>query len=162
MAMLVHACLQIIGLEGYEILINNSLEKARYFSELIKKSPDFELITAPELCILTYRYVPNAVQLAMSEACKQQDWQALSQFNELLDGLTQFIQKHQREQGKSFVSRTRIQPARYNRQHTTVFRVVLANPLTGIDILQSVLAEQQDIAALDNEFLPQLLALAKA
>lgn len=162
MAMIVHACLQIIGLEGYEILINNSLEKARYFSELIKKSPDFELITEPELCILTYRYVPSTVQLAMSDACQRQDWQALAQFNECLDGLTQFIQKHQREQGKSFVSRTRIQPARYNRQHTTVFRVVLANPLTGLEILQDVLAEQQEIAALDNEFLPQLLALANA
>jgi aspartate 1-decarboxylase len=162
MAMIVHACLQIIGLEGYEILINNSLEKARYFSELIKKSPDFELITEPELCILTYRYVPSTVQLAMSDACQRQDWHALAQFNECLDGLTQFIQKHQREQGKSFVSRTRIQPARYNRQHTTVFRVVLANPLTGLEILQGVLAEQQEIAALDNEFLPQLLALASA
>ncbi|MBB1270143.1 pyridoxal-dependent aspartate 1-decarboxylase PanP [Shewanella sp. SR44-3] len=162
MAMLVHACLQIIGLEGYEILINNSLEKARFFSELIKTSADFELITEPELCLLTYRYVPNAVQLAMNAACKQQNWPALAQYNELLDGLTQFIQKHQREQGKSFVSRTRIQPARYNRQHTTVFRVVLANPLTGFDILHKVLEEQQEIAALDNEFLPQLLALAKA
>jgi aspartate 1-decarboxylase len=162
MAMIVHACLQIIGLEGYEILINNSLEKARYFSELIKQAPDFELITEPELCILTYRYVPSTVQLAMSDACQRQDWQALAQFNECLDGLTQFIQKHQREQGKSFVSRTRIQPARYNRQHTTVFRVVLANPLTGLEILQGVLAEQQEIAALDNEFLPQLLALANA
>lgn len=159
MAMLVHACLQIIGLDGYEILINNSLEKARYFAELVKQDADFELVTEPELCLLTYRYVPKTVQDAMSLALKEQDFTRLGQFNELLDGLTQFIQKHQREQGKSFVSRTRISPARYNRQHTTVFRVVLANPLTNEDILKAVLEEQKQIAVLDNEFLPQLLAM---
>jgi glutamate/tyrosine decarboxylase-like PLP-dependent enzyme len=79
--------------------------------------------------------------------------------NELLDGLTQFIQKYQREQGKSFVSRTRIKPAKYFRQQTTVFRVVLANPLTSHQILHDVLTEQVEIAALDSEYLPQLLAL---
>lgn len=159
MAMLVHACLQIIGRDGYEILINNSLEKARYFAEQIKAHEDFELITEPELCLLTYRYVPASIQAAMQLTCEQADTVKLARFNELLDGLTQFIQKHQREQGKSFVSRTRIQPARYFRQATVVFRVVLANPLTSHDILNQVLVEQSEIAALDKEFLPALMAM---
>lgn len=160
MAMLVHACLHIIGRDGYEILINNSLEKARYFAKQINAHPDFELVTAPELCLLTYRYVPAKVQAAMHLAIAQGDTSKLARVNELLDGLTQFIQKHQREQGKSFVSRTRIQPMRYFRQPTVVFRVVLANPLTSNDILNQVLIEQAEIAALDNEFLPELMALA--
>ena len=159
MAMLVHACLQIIGREGYEILINNSLEKARYFAQLIKQHSEFELVTEPELCLLTYRYVPLSVQLKLTEAIAINDFEMVARTNELLDGLTQFIQKHQREQGKSFVSRTRIRPARYQRQHTTVFRVVLANPLTSHEILADVLNEQTQIAQLDNEFYPQLLAL---
>ncbi|MCW3171111.1 pyridoxal-dependent aspartate 1-decarboxylase PanP [Shewanella subflava] len=159
MAMLVHACLQIIGREGYEILINNSLEKARYFAQLIEQHYDFELVTSPELCLLTYRYVPKSVQLKLKEAITHNDFTLVATINELLDGLTQFIQKHQREQGKSFVSRTRIRPARYQRQHTTVFRVVLANPLTSHEILAEVLTEQTEIAQLDNEFYPQLMAL---
>ena len=159
MAMLVHACLQIIGREGYEILINNSLEKARYFAQLIEQHSDFELVTSPELCLLTYRYVPKSVQLKLKEAITHNDFTLVATINELLDGLTQFIQKHQREQGKSFVSRTRIRPARYQRQHTTVFRVVLANPLTSHEILAEVLTEQTEIAQLDNEFYPQLMAL---
>ncbi|MCH1928956.1 putative pyridoxal-dependent aspartate 1-decarboxylase [Shewanella sp. A25] len=161
MAMLVHACLQIIGRDGYEILINNSLEKARYFAKQISAHADFELVTAPELCLLTYRYVPANVQMAMQRAIDADDAQKLAQFNELLDGLTQFIQKHQREQGKSFVSRTRIKPARYGRQATVVFRVVLANPLTSHEILNQVLVEQCEIATLDTEYLPALLALAE-
>lgn len=159
MAMLVHACLQIIGRDGYEILINNSLEKARYFASIIKQHPEFELVTEPELCLLTYRFIPNTVQQLLNSAVANNNEAIVAQINELIDGLTQFIQKHQREQGKSFVSRTRIQPAQYFRQHTTVFRVVLANPLTDEQILHDVLTEQAEIAQLDNEFLPQLLAL---
>jgi putative pyridoxal-dependent aspartate 1-decarboxylase len=159
MAMLVHACLQIIGRDGYEILINNSLEKARYFASIIDRHVDFELVTAPELCLLTYRYVPKSVQAILTKAISNNDTELVLKINELLDGLTQFIQKYQREQGKSFVSRTRIKPAKYFRQQTTVFRVVLANPLTSHQILHDVLTEQVEIAALDSEYLPQLLAL---
>ncbi|WP_153914788.1 pyridoxal-dependent aspartate 1-decarboxylase PanP [Shewanella sp. TC10] len=159
MAMLVHACLQIIGSEGYEILINNSLEKARYFAKKISNHQDFELITEPELCILTYRFVPQQVQAFINDAITHNDTDTLNKCNKLLDGLTRFIQKHQREQGKSFVSRTRIKPAKYQRQTTTVFRVVLANPLTTHEILNSVLQEQTEIANLDKKYLPQLLAI---
>jgi glutamate decarboxylase len=157
MAMLVHACLQVIGRQGYEILINRSLDKARYFAGLIKEHAEFELITEPELCLLTYRYVPAKVQRAMAKASPDK----LHKFNELLNGLTRFIQKTQREEGRSFVSRTRIKPERYQRQDTVVFRVVLANPLTTDQILFDVLEEQQQVAALDKEFLPKLLQLAK-
>ncbi|MFC4655158.1 MULTISPECIES: pyridoxal-dependent aspartate 1-decarboxylase PanP [Rheinheimera] len=157
MAMLVHACLQVIGRKGYEILINRSLDKARYFAELIRQHSEFELITEPELCLLTYRYVPAEVQAAMQNASAER----LQKFNELLNGLTRFIQKRQREEGLSFVSRTRIQPAQYHRHGTVVFRVVLANPLTTDQILQDVLMEQQQIAAQDHEYLPKLLQLAR-
>lgn len=161
MAMLVHACLQVIGRKGYEILINRSLEKARYFAGLIDLHPEFELITAPELCLLTYRYVPAKVQQAMQKAKAAGDTERLQKFNELLSGLTKFIQKRQREEGKSFVSRTRLKPQMYQRQDTVVFRVVLANPLTTDNILHEVLAEQVELAAMDKEFLPKLLSMAK-
>lgn len=156
MAMLVHACLQVIGRQGYQILIDRSLEKARYFATLISHNIDFELITEPELCILTYRYVPAQVQKAMASANPEQ----LARFNELLNGLTKFIQKRQREEGKSFVSRTRLTPVKYQRQETIVFRVVLANPLTTEQILREVLVEQDQLAQQDKEFYPKLLQLA--
>ncbi len=159
MAMLVHACLQVIGRDGYEILINNSLEKARDFAELIKQQEDFQLVSAPELCLLTYRYVPAKVQRLLKQAVLDNDLNKVSQINGLLDGLTKFIQKRQREQGKSFVSRTRITPEDNLELTSVVFRVVLANPLTGDDILQQVLEEQREIAQQDNPFLPQLLTL---
>ena len=159
MALLVHACLKIIGQSGYEILINNSLEKARYFAKLILNNDNFELITKPELCLLTYRYVPKNAQSILKIALSNNDDDKVKIINEQLDGLTKFIQKHQREHGKSFVSRTRICPIKYNREPITVFRVVLANPLTTKDILNEILEEQAEIARLDNTFYPILQSL---
>jgi glutamate decarboxylase len=63
-----------------------------------------------------------------------------------LDQLTVTIQKQQREAGKSFVSRTRLQTERYGGQTITVFRVVIANPLTTEVDLQNILDEQLMIA----------------
>lgn len=142
MAMLVYAAMHIISRPGYELLIDQSIEKAQYFSSLIKQQRDFEVVSEPELCILTYRYLPEHVRQALAKASAKQQ----AQLNELLNELTKFIQKRQRETGKSFVSRTRLNPSQWNRLNTIVFRVVLANPLTGRDILSSVLEEQREIA----------------
>ncbi|MCL1097423.1 pyridoxal-dependent aspartate 1-decarboxylase PanP [Shewanella gelidii] len=162
MAMLVHACMKIIGRDGYEILINNSIEKARYFADHIKQQPDFELVTNPELCLLTYRYVPIAVRNAMDIARERGDTELLARFNTLLDGLTKFIQKRQRENGKSFVSRTRITPERDFKQRIVVLRVVLANPLTTREILHDIIAEQRQLAEQNIRYLPPLLELASS
>ncbi|PSW64311.1 putative pyridoxal-dependent aspartate 1-decarboxylase [Photobacterium leiognathi subsp. mandapamensis] len=155
MAMLLYASLNIISRPGYELLINNSIEKARYFADLIKQQDDFELVTEPELCLLTYRYVPKRTQQALEIATPEEREILL----ELLNDLTQFIQKRQRESGKTFVSRTRITPEKWNHKITTVFRVVLANPLTTNTILQDVLNEQRELAKESNISLPVLVNL---
>lgn len=143
MAMLVYAAMHIISRPGYELLIDQSIEKAKYFAELIEAQPDFELVSKPELCLLTYRYLPAHIRQALMAANSEQK----AELNELMNELTKFIQKRQRETGKSFVSRTRLNPIHLDRLNTIVFRVVLANPLTGKDILGSVLEEQRRIAA---------------
>ena len=155
MAMLLYSCFNVISRPGYELLINQSIEKAKYFSELIQQQDDFELISAPELCLLTYRYVPKRVKEALLLATPEQR----IEIYEHLDNLTKYIQKTQRETGKSFVSRTRLTPESYQSQPTIVFRVVLANPLTTKDILKNVLIEQRCIAKSSEISLPQLLTL---
>ncbi len=156
MAMLVYASLHIISRPGYELLINQSIEKANYFADLIEQHPDFELVTKPELCLLTYRYNPAVVQALLASSDKANQ----NKVNGILDKLTKFIQKRQRENGKSFVSRTRIEVQKYYGRKTLVFRVVLANPLTSNDILNDVLAEQVELANESKNLLPQLLSLA--
>jgi glutamate decarboxylase len=148
-ALLVHAGLSIIGRKGYEMLIDMGVEKAKAFAHRISQRPDFELTSIPELNILTYRYCPVNLQQSLSKATAEQ----AQEINSLLDQVNQLLQKDQREAGKSFVSRTRLRGPVHD-QEITVMRVVLANPLTTEEILESVLDEQctivlqQDIQAL--------------
>jgi glutamate decarboxylase len=143
MAMLVHAGLSIIGRKGYELLIDQGIERARRFARRIDAHPDFELVSEPELNILTYRYIPAWVQTALAQAPAER----AARINELLDKIIEAIQKRQREAGKTFVSRTRLAPGRYKGDTITVFRTVMANPLTTEEILAAVLDEQCEIAA---------------
>ena len=142
MSMLIQSGLKILAREGYEILIDQGIDKARTFAEMIDNEPDFELITRPELNILTYRYCPQNVQEALAAATVDQS----EKMNTCLNRITKFIQKTQRERGKAFVSRTQLEPARHGHFPCIVFRVVLANPLTTRDILTDILAEQRELA----------------
>ncbi len=142
MAMLVHAGLSIIGRKGYELLIDQGIKRARRFARRIDAHPDFELVSEPELNILTYRYIPAWVQKALANASAEQ----AARINGLLDKIIETRQKRQREAGKTFVSRTSLAPGRYNGTTITVFRVVMANPLTTEEILAAVLDEQCEIA----------------
>ncbi|MGO2341960.1 pyridoxal-dependent aspartate 1-decarboxylase PanP [Vibrio litoralis] len=152
MAMLVYSSMHIISRPGYELLIDQSIDKAHYFANLVKQQNDFELISEPELCLLTYRYVPQDTRKALLVASTEER----QQLHQLLNELTQFIQKKQRENGISFVSRTRLTPVQWDRIETSVFRVVLANPLTTNDILHSVIEEQRQIAQTSSIVLPQI------
>jgi len=138
MALLVHAGLNIIGRKGYELLIDQGIEKSQYFAELITQHPEFELLVHPTLNILGYRYLPAWLESRLDDLSGE----TLQQVNELLDEVTQLVQKSQRAAGKTFVSRTRVNVPRYHDQVLTMFRVVLANPLTTHEVLNNVLSEQ--------------------
>ncbi|GGW83061.1 pyridoxal-dependent aspartate 1-decarboxylase PanP [Alteromonas halophila] len=142
MAMMVYASLHIFGRRGYELLIDQSIEKASTFADMIDRHPDFELVTSPTLSLLTYRVCPAAVQNKLAQASDEER----RIINEKLDRLVVKVQKQQREAGKSFVSRTRLEAPRYPDYSMTVFRVVLANPLTTHNDLAAILAEQHLIA----------------
>ena len=130
------------------MLFRSSIKKARYFADLIKADEDFELISEPELCLLTYRYVPKQIKNAIAQA----DAQTRLDIFAALNRFTASMQKRQRESGRSFVSRTRLTPVQYDNQPTVVFRVVLANPLTSGAILKEILEEQKELAQTDPVF----------
>ena len=142
MAMLVHSGLRILGRKGYELLIDVGIGKANQFARLIQNTDDFELTTEPELNILTYRFVP----VKILELIKTAPVDKAKAVNELLSELTVNIQKVQRDRGQSFVSRTTFEISTHHNQPLTVFRVVLANPLTTRQVFVDVLEEQRSIA----------------
>lgn len=144
MAMLVHSALRIFGRQGFELLIDRGIKRAAAFARMIEQDKNFQLISAPETNILTYRLVPpqlHDVWSSLSDGDK-------AHINLPLNALTVELQKTQRERGHSFVSRTTLTPAKNAYLETVVFRSVLANPLTTESILGEVLAEQVALAQL--------------
>ena len=143
MAMLVHSGLRILGRKGYELLIDVGIGKAAQFARMIQNTEDFELTTEPELNILTYRFVPPDVKQLLTTLAQDKR----TRVNDLLSELTVNIQKTQRDRGQTFVSRTMFEIASHGLQTLSVFRVVLANPLTTRQIFVDVLEEQRAIAS---------------
>lgn len=136
-AILVHSGLRVMGRKGYELLIDGGIDRAKRFAAMIEEDEEFELISKPELNLLTYRYVPSELN---PNNAPQSQWPDL---NQKLNRLTIRLQKRQREAGQSFVSRTMLTPKKYAGQAINVFRVVLANPLTQDEHLRDILAEQK-------------------
>jgi glutamate decarboxylase len=129
--------LDIMGAGGYALLIDHGIETARAFAEEIRRRPMFELVTPPELNILTYRIVPEELNSALK---KTVDGQAETRENHL-NHLNIRLQRLQREAGNSFVSRTTLR--RSGRPDTVVLRAVIMNPRTTLDILRTILDEQE-------------------
>ncbi len=142
MAMLVQSGLKIIGRRGYEILVELGIDKAKRFANMIIQETHFELVTKPELNILTYRYLPNKIKQLLLKSNPEKR----KHINETMNKVIRLIQKTQRAQGKFFVSRTRLNVPHYDNQPIVVFRVVLANPLTTDEILRNILENQKQLS----------------
>ena len=59
-----------------------------------------------------------------------------SDINDQLNAITRKVQQLQREAGKSFVSRTTLRVHQYPGQEIVVFRCVIMNPMTTLDVLR--------------------------
>jgi len=129
------SALDIMGSGGYALLIDHGIDTARAFAEEIERRPMFELVTAPELNILTYRLVPEALRAdsGMDEVSRHR----------VLNRINIKVQRMQREAGNSFVSRTTLR--RSGRLDTVVLRVVMMNPRTTPQIFNEILDEQEAI-----------------
>lgn len=142
-SLILDSALKIMGTRGYGMLIEHGIELAADFSEEIKQRDCFQLITEPELNILTYRVCPPHLR----EELKTADPQRLVSINDELNELNRTIQQEQREAGKSFVSRTVLEQENIfpgsPPGKIVVLRSVLMNPLTNIEILKDILDEQE-------------------
>jgi glutamate decarboxylase len=133
------SALDIMGAEGYALLVDHGINTASVFAREIQRHPLFELVTPPELNILTYRIVPGGrgeMQRMWEKMDEQERHRQLNRINVLL-------QRLQREAGNSFVSRTTLRRAGHT--DTVVLRAVIMNLRTTPKVLTSILDEQESI-----------------
>lgn len=132
------SALEIMGTCGYALLIEHGIETARAFADEINRRPLFELVTPPELNILTYRIFPEEVRQQWMGVGASERARLIQQVNHLNIA----VQRIQRETGNSFVSRTTLN---HLGEKVVVLRAVIMNPMTHIGILREILDEQENI-----------------
>ena len=140
-SLILDSALKIMGSKGFALMIEHGIEIAGQFAAMIRKRPLFQLVTQPQLNILTYRLVPEDIRQQLETAPSAER----RKLDARLDDINIKIQRIQRESGKSFVSRTQLKidsDAPYN---SVVLRAVIMNPMTDIRILDEILDEQENI-----------------
>ncbi|MHC5725449.1 MAG: aminotransferase class V-fold PLP-dependent enzyme, partial [Nostoc sp.] len=142
MALFLHAGLNLIGLKGYEFLIDEGIRKTQYMANRICTMPEFDLLAEPDTNLLVYRYIPEQLrELVVKKQLTETDNQLIDQFNECL-------QKIQRQIGRTFISRTTKTTTSFGKEIPIIaLRAVIANPLTTEEDIDAVLNDQIQIAS---------------
>ncbi|MEH2162304.1 MAG: putative pyridoxal-dependent aspartate 1-decarboxylase [Nostoc sp.] len=142
MALFLHAGLNLIGLKGYEFLIDEGIRKTQYMANRICTMPEFELLAKPDTNLLIYRYIPESLrELVVKNNLTEIDNQLINQINEN-------IQKNQRQSGRTFISRTTKTTICFDQEIPIIaLRAVIANPLTSEEDIEAVLSDQIQIAS---------------
>ncbi|MHC0066357.1 pyridoxal-dependent aspartate 1-decarboxylase PanP [Nostoc sp. UIC 10890] len=145
MALFLHAGLNLLGLKGYEFLIDEGIRKTQYMADRICSMPEFELLAEPDTNLLLYRYIPEPLrELVAKKQLTEIDNQLINNFNECL-------QKRQRQIGNTFISRTTKSATSLGKEIPVIaLRAVIANPLTKEEDIDAVLNDQIQIAAKIN------------
>lgn len=145
MALFLHAGLNLLGLKGYEFLIDEGIRKTQYMADRICSMPEFELLAKPDTNLLLYRYIPEPLrELVAKKQLTEIDNQVINNFNECL-------QKTQRQIGNTFISRTTKSATTFGKEIPVIaLRAVIANPLTKEEDIDAVLNDQIQIAAKMN------------
>jgi putative pyridoxal-dependent aspartate 1-decarboxylase len=142
MALFLHAGLKLIGLNGYEFLIDEGIRKTQYMAARVSAMPEFELLAEPDTNLLIYRYIPEQFRdVIANKRLTERDNEFINNFNERL-------QKMQRQIGRTFISRTTKTTNYWDKQISVIaMRAVIANPLTTEGDIDAVLNDQIQIAS---------------
>lgn len=140
-SLILDAALKIMGSQGYALLIEHGIETARAFADEVRSRPNFELVTAPVLNILTYRVFPFPMKGQFAQGNPLQKKEITATLNKI----NRTVQRLQREAGKSFVSRTTLKIDDLPEEEIVVLRCVIMNPMTTLTIIKEILDEQEEI-----------------
>ncbi|MFZ6658985.1 aminotransferase class V-fold PLP-dependent enzyme [Undibacterium sp. TJN19] len=132
-----HAMFHIVSRRGIAALVEQGIEKTRYLADVLNRHEAFELVGTPEINILNYRYIPRSLRHKKRFSVEE---------NREISKAIVSIQEKQFLQGKTFVSKTDILNENYCPERMTVFRVVIANPLTTLEDIEDNLVNQLEIA----------------
>ncbi len=164
------ASLKIIGREGYGILLKQAKQATKNLLAIINRCGNFEALNDPDLFILTYRFLPEAIRThigSLEQSAEQKSGDEKRAFeneirkiNFLVNGMNIKLHKALRQDDTTFVSRTTLESTRYRPQNIVVLRAVLINPLINKGVLEEIVETQNRIGLrLWKEFEPAYLKI---
>lgn len=148
------ASLKIIGSKGYGLLFRQARNSTEYFKEILDTCNNFETLNNPELFILNYRFIPEAVQNQIAKwnntktktgRIEKKAKTKIQKTNRLINSLNIKLHRALRKDDTTFVSRTTLESTIYRPQKIVVLRAVLINPLTERDVLNEIKNTQNRI-----------------
>lgn len=131
-----HACLHLIGKNGYDEIFSVALNNIKILAKHIQENPCFELLNDPKINILSYRYIPRIFRNKMMTP----------EDNIIINHFNYQLQKEQRNKGKSFVSRSIRKFSQHDNQELVFLRVVILNPNVNEEHMVYMLEDQIEIA----------------
>jgi glutamate decarboxylase len=150
--------LTMLGRPGLSRIVDRSVYNATVFEQLIATSRLFELTSARETNIVSYRYVPApwrrdlaACRARLQDAARATSPQglaehpaahALRRVTSALNAINVELQERQRSAGRSFISRTRLESVELIACDVVVLRAIPFNPRTTRADLIRILSEQ--------------------
>ena len=165
------ASLKIIGRKGYGLLFRQARESTDYLRSILDHCGNFESLNIPELFILNYRFIPEAVREQLSVwrnrassykkrgKSKATD-RKIRKTNQLINGLNVKLHRELRRDDTTFVSRTTLESTRYRPQNIVVLRAVMINPLIDKKVLNEIIETQNRIGLrIWKEFEPAFLRI---
>jgi aromatic-L-amino-acid decarboxylase len=102
-ALKVWMSLKHYGVEGYRTLLRQNVRCAEYLDELVRGSPDFEVLHEPVLFIYSFRYAPEALRRQAEESSNEAE-----KINAYLDRLNQLIADEIQLSGVAFLMTSKI------------------------------------------------------
>lgn len=139
-AVQLHAVFHLLGEQGLGALIDDSMERTAFMRTQIKAHDAFDLVGDGDLNILNYRYIPRRLRKIRGTR------PFTLQEHQTIDAATEAIQQQQFNDGRSFISKTRIWVKAYANHSVLVFRAVLLNPNAQQQHIEQALQDQLRIA----------------
>ena len=141
MSLLLYSALHLIGERGFEFLTEEGIKKTQYLCKKLRANDSYEVIHDPVLNILLFRYLPEKIRM------KQLGTNITESENDIINQFNESLQKQQRREGRTFISRTTLKK-RYGEKIFPVvaLRAVISNPLSDYSIIDEVIRDQIEIA----------------
>ncbi|MBN1353653.1 MAG: aminotransferase class I/II-fold pyridoxal phosphate-dependent enzyme [Candidatus Omnitrophica bacterium] len=166
-ALRIWAAMKWMGFECMADLIDHAVDMREYFSGILDKDKDFEIMARPETNIFAFRFIPYRLKVKLEESVKTENLEKINEINGLINSLNKEIQANLESDGEVWLSAADMPNSRYTRYADTssdespsgkvrALRCIIMNPFISRVSLQECYLKIRKIAVKAAQKNPEL------